>query len=112
MAEDDVTDDSLPSLTARDVCQVLREVTFERRTLTRACDQVWGVLDDGLFIVDVDGWRIALRIEGSALSHCDRCDAPDGRRWAFDSGHRVDTNPVALLSTWEHAMLESLLTRL
>ncbi|MGU9839792.1 MULTISPECIES: DUF7693 family protein [Pseudomonas] len=35
--------------------------------------------------------------------------SPDGLRWSFDSGDRYGTDPVALLSMWEHHTMERML---
>ncbi|WP_425272848.1 DUF7693 family protein [Pseudomonas plecoglossicida] len=35
--------------------------------------------------------------------------SPDGKRWAFAPGSRTD--PIALLSTWEHQRLVRMLNR-
>ena len=102
MTVDESPNPPTPPLTARDVCQLWREVTFERRTVTRACGEGY----DGRFVVDIDGWKITL---GNALDHCEACVSPDGRRWSLGSGDRYGTDPVALLSTWEHATLVRLL---
>jgi len=104
--------DPLPPLTAREVCQVLREVTFERRTMVRAADVPWGQLDAPPFVIDVEGWRITLCCDAGSLTHCEEATSPDGLLWSFDPGDRYGTDPVALLSTWEHLTLERLLKSL
>ncbi|WP_423812656.1 DUF7693 family protein [Pseudomonas viridiflava] len=38
--------------------------------------------------------------------------SPDARRWSFNSEDRFGTNPIALLSVWEHQTLENLLNAL
>ncbi|WP_423246487.1 DUF7693 family protein [Pseudomonas syringae] len=43
------------------------------------------------------------------LGYCEECISPDGRRWSLDSGNRFGTDPIAMLSTWEHQTLERLL---
>lgn len=48
----------------------------------------------------------------SAAGYCEQCVSPDGRHWSFDSGDRFGTDPVALLSTWEHQTLERMLKEL
>lgn len=57
------------------------------------------------FIVDVEGWRITLYNDCDTLDYCESAASPDGLRWAFDLGDRFGTDPVALLSTWEHQTL-------
>jgi hypothetical protein len=94
--------DPSPRVTGRDVCQVLREVTLERRVLVKAGDGSWGQLDAPPFVIDVEGWRITLCCDAGSLNHCEEATSPDGLRWSFDPGDRYGTDPFALLSTWEH----------
>jgi probable phosphoglycerate mutase len=102
----------LPALTARDVSQVLREVIFERRSMTKVgvqtCDEVCACHS----IVDVEGWRITIYNDCDELDYCEECLSPDGRRWSFVPGDRFGTDPIALLSTWEHQTLERMLKAL
>lgn len=51
----DCLDESMPALTAREVCQVLRDAIFGRRAMVRVCAQTWGKLHAGMFMVDIDG---------------------------------------------------------
>jgi hypothetical protein len=102
--------DTPPLLTAREVNQVLREITLGRRAMTPTCDQ--HRLHSGLMVVEVEGWRISLLLDGGELGYCADAVCPDGRQWALDSGARYGTDPVALLSTWEHTTLGSLLKNL
>jgi len=104
--------DHLPNLTAREVCQILREVTFERSAMTVAPRSTLDEADTDTVIVDVDGWRITLHNDCDGLAYCAACVSAQGQRWAFEPGDRLDTNPVALLSTWEHATLDRLLKSL
>lgn len=90
------TDTCPAPLGAREVCQLLREVTFERRVMVKV-----DANDAGRVIVDIDGWIVTLQMEGGALEHCAQCICPDGRHWVLDAGDRYGTDPVALLSTWE-----------
>lgn len=112
MTDDESFENTQGLLTAREVCQVLREVTFERRTMTRIGTQSWDEVYACHFVVDVEGWRITLYNDCDELDYCEECYSPDGRRWCFDLGDRFGTDPVALLSTWEHQMLERLLKAL
>lgn len=98
------------ALTAREVCQVLREVVLGRRKMTRVGNQSWEQLYACHFEVDVEGWRITIYIDCDELDYSERCVSSDGRRWDFDSGDRSD--PIALLSTWEHQTLERMLKAL
>lgn len=100
------------ALTARAVCQVLREVTFGRRAMTKIGSQTWDDVYACHFLVNVDGWRIVLYNDCDTLDYCHEALSPDGQRWAFDLGDRYGTDPVALLSTWEHQTLERMLKEL
>jgi hypothetical protein len=102
----------LSTLTARDVCQILREVTFSRRTIGRVGSQAWGEVSACKFIVDVEGWRVTLYNDCDTLDYCEEAVSPDGQRWAFDPGDRFGTDPVALLSTGELQTLERMLKAL
>lgn len=112
MTSDIGGNEALPALTARDVCQVLREVTFGRREMSKVGAQSWDEVYACHFVVDVDGWLITLYNDCDTLDYCEECLSPDGRHWAFDPGDRSGTDPVALLSTWEHQALERILISL
>ena len=99
-------------LSAREVCQVLREVTFERRTMTKVSQACWDEIYAGHFVVSVEGWRISIYNDCDTLDYCEECVSPEGRRWSFSAGDRFGTDPIALLSTWEHQTLERLLKAL
>ena len=107
-----VSENTAAELSAREVCQVLREVTFERRTMTKASQASWDEIYAGHFVVSVEGWRISIYNDCDTLDYCEECISSDGRRWSFDSGDRFGTDPIALLSTWEHQTLERLLKAL
>jgi hypothetical protein len=95
------------ALTAREVCQVLREVVLGRRTMTKVGSQSWEPVYACNFEVDVEGWRIKVYNNSDELDYCERCVSPEGKCWDFDSRDRTD--PIALLSTWEHQTLERML---
>lgn len=109
MALNNSTDESTPALTARDVSQVLREVTLGLRAMVKVGNQTWDEVYACHFVVAVEGWRITLYNDCDTLDYCEECVSPDGRRWSFDSGDRFGTDPIALLSTWEHRTLEQML---
>ncbi|WP_441346737.1 DUF7693 family protein [Pseudomonas simiae] len=108
----DCIDESIPALTAREVCQALRDAIFGRRTMVRACAQTWVELYAGMFMVYIEGWSIMIFNDCDELDYCEACLSPDGRRWSFDSGDRFGTDPIALLSTWEHQSLYRMLKAL
>ena len=107
-----VSNSTAAELSAREVCQVLREVTFERRMMTKVSQASWDEIYAGYFVVSVEGWWISIYNDCDTLDYCEECVTPDGRRWSFEAGDRFGTDPVALLSTWEHQMLERLLKAL
>lgn len=102
----------LSTFTAREICQVLRAVTFGRRTMTKVGSQTWSDVYACHFQVDVDGWRITLYNNCDTLDYCKGAVSPEGLAWAFDSGDRYGTDPVAMLSTWEYQTLERMLKAL
>ncbi|MGT3076190.1 DUF7693 family protein [Pseudomonas putida] len=110
MIQHDHQDVTPSTLTAREVCQVLREVVLGRRRMTKIGRQSWEQLYICHFEVDVEGWRITIYNDCDELDCCERCVSPEGKHWGFDSGDRTD--PIALLSTWEHQTLERMLKAL
>ncbi|MDG2969392.1 MULTISPECIES: DUF7693 family protein [Pseudomonas] len=102
----------MSALSAREVCQVLREVIFGRCAMTKVGQALWDEIYAGHFLVDVDGWRLSIYNDCDTLDYCEECFSTDGRRWSFDSGDRFGTDPIALLSTWEHRTLERMLKEL
>jgi hypothetical protein len=107
-----VSESTAAELSAREVCQVLREVTFERRTMTKVGHASWDEVYAGHFVVSVEGWHISIYNDCDSLDYCEECVSPEGRRWSFGAGDRFGTDPIALLSTWEHQRLERLLKAL
>ena len=107
-----LTADAASALSAREVCQVLREVIFGRCAMTKVGQASWDEIYAGHFLVDVDGWRLSIYNDCDRLNYCEECFSTDGRRWSFDSGDRFGTDPIALLSTWEHRTLERMLKEL
>lgn len=94
-------------LTAREVCQCLRDAALGVLSL-RPVEEPG---DTGLVSVEVEGWRLRLDFEGGRLHHCERARAPDGREGNLETWQRYGTNPVNLLSTWELAQIERLLAQ-
>jgi len=92
-------------LTAREVCQRLREaalgvVTFEvcaRPDVT------------GLVTVDIEGWSLLLDFADQRLHHCEYARSPAGQEGTLASWQRYGMDPVSLLSTWELEQVERLL---
>lgn len=111
-ADDQCCADALPDLTAREVCQVLREVTFERSVMAAVSCRALDETEAGTVVVDVEGWRITIYTDDNGPAYCEACVSPQGRRWSFEPGDRSGTDPLALLSTWEHATLGRLLKSL
>ncbi len=107
-----ISESTAGELSAREVCQVLREVTFERRTMTKVGQAPWDEVYAGHFVVNVEGWRISIYNDCDTLDFCEECVSPEGRRWSFSAGDRFGTDPIALLSTWEHQKLERLMKAL
>jgi len=95
--------DSAPAITAREVYQVLKDAAMGTRALRVVRD------DTDHRTVDIDGWQLRLFIQDACLRHCEECTAADGRVATLDAWQRYGTDPVALLSGWEHQQLERLL---
>jgi hypothetical protein len=62
--------------------------------------------------IDIDGWAVILQTHDGALTGCTSCMAPDGRTGSLETWQRYGTDPVSLLSTWEHTQIEALLRTL
>lgn len=98
----------MPPLTAREIYQLLRDAALEVRPL-RLRDEP---CETGLMHVDIEGWHLTLDVDDHHLRGCRRCQSADGREGVFDNWQRYGTDPVSLLSTWELAQIERLLTAL
>ncbi|MGF0239055.1 DUF7693 family protein [Rhodococcus sp. IEGM1300] len=90
--------DNAPAITAREVYQLLKDVALGTRTL-RSNGSTNG---NGHVAVAIDGWQLTLFIEGDVLRHCEHCISPEGRSATVETWQRYGTDPVALLSGWEH----------
>ncbi|MHB2240342.1 DUF7693 family protein [Pseudomonas helleri] len=107
-----VSENTAAELYAREVCQVLREAIFGRSVMSKVGHESWDEIYAGHFQINVDGWEISIYNDCDQLDYCKQCISPDARRWSFDSGDRFGTDPIALLSTWEHRTLERMLKEL
>lgn len=87
---------------------MLREVVFGRYQMQKIHALTGDTVYAGHFVVEAEGWTLSLYNDCDALGYCEACKAPDGRQWSFDSGDRFGTDPVAMLSTWEHQTLKRL----
>ncbi|WP_231380580.1 DUF7693 family protein [Pseudomonas mandelii] len=100
------------SLTAREVCRVLTEVTRGKRIMTRSTIQSWSEIYHGLMPVEIDGWHLTLFNDCDTLDYCEYCMSPDRRVGSLETWQRYGTDPVELLSAWEREQLERLLNAL
>lgn len=107
-----VSENTAAELSAREVSHVLREVIFGRTVMSKVGHESWDEIYAGHFQINVDSWEISIYNDCDQLDYCEKCISPDGRHWSFDSGDRFGTDPIALLSAWEHQMLENLLKAL
>ena len=94
----------MPALTAREISQLLRDAALEVRPLRLAGEPSVS----GLMQVDIEGWHLTLEVEAHQLRHCLHCLSSDGRTLA--GWQRYGTDPVSLLSGWEQAQIERLLS--
>ena len=95
--------DRAPAITAREVYQVLKDAAMGTRALRVVR------YDTDHRSVDIDGWQLRLFIQDTCLRQCEECTTADGRVATLDAWQRYGTDPVALLSGWEHQQLEQLL---
>lgn len=100
------------ALSAREVSQLLREVTLGRRLITKVGQESWDEVYACHFQVDIDGWRLSICNDCDTLDYCEECVSPEGRRWSFDSNDSLGSDPVALLTAGEHQALARLLKAL
>lgn len=107
-----VGENTAAELSAREVSQVLREAIFGRSVMSKVGHESWDEIYSGHFQINVDDWQISIYNDCDQLDYCEECVSPDGRHWSFDAGDRFGTDPIALLSTWEHQTLERLLKAL
>lgn len=99
-------------LTAREVCQVLRDIALGVRLMRRSpAPPMSGVAGEYTF-VQADGWVLALCTADAELIGCQACQSPDGRCGSDEIWQRYGTDPVHLLSTWELGQVRRLLSAL
>lgn len=94
---------TITDLTARDVYQLLKDIALETRTLHTVNTR------QGQIEIEVDGWQLTLVSDDDKLSYCQACQSPEGSLGTADSWQRYGTDPVKLLSIWEHEQLQRLL---
>jgi probable phosphoglycerate mutase len=70
MTGDEMTSSNQLRLTARDVCQVLREVIFGRQQMSKVSTLTWDEVHGSHFVIDIDGWRITLHNDCDTLDYC------------------------------------------
>lgn len=99
-------------LTAREVCQVLMNVTLGKRIMMRSSIQSWNEIYHGLMPMEIDGWQLTLFNNCDTLDYCEYGRSPDGRVRTLELWQREGSDPVDLLSAWEREQLERLLAAL
>ncbi|RMQ45566.1 hypothetical protein ALQ04_03718 [Pseudomonas cichorii] len=92
-------------LSAREVYQQLRDAAQGIRLL-----RLEQSLASGLLRITVDDWCLTLDFSENHLQHCQHYLSPEGREWSLDT-QRYGTDPISLLSTWELAQIERLLSK-
>jgi len=100
------------ALTPRETYQLLRDIALGIRTMRRLGEQSWAQVQPGLMTVEVEGWVLTFCNDSDALGYCASCYAPDGRAYVLGSDQKFGTDPIELMSTWEHGELERLLKAL
>lgn len=90
----------------------MRDIALGVRIMRRLGKQSWAEVNGGQMTVEADGWVITFYNDCDTLDYCASCYSPDGRSYIFDSLQQYGTDPVELMSTWEHAQLQRLLSAL
>ena len=90
--------DTTPHLTAREVYQVLKDVSIGTRTIRRACRQSWSEIYHGLMPGEIDGWRLTLFNDCDSLEYCEDCKAPECRVGTLEIWQHYDADPVEIFS--------------
>ncbi len=99
-------------LTAREVCQVLRDIALQTRVMRRVETQASASTLEQTVTIEVDGWVLDLSTADGALAYCQYCQAPDGRAGSCETWQRYGSDPVQWLSTWELEQVRRLLIAL
>lgn len=99
-------------LTAREVCQVLTDVTLGKRIMMRRSIQSWNEIYHGLMPIEIEGWLLTLFNDCDTLDYCDHCRSPDSPVGTLELWQRDGADPVDLLGAWEREQLERLLPAL
>ena len=99
-------------LTAREVCQVLRDIALQTRVMRRVEAQASASALDQTVTVEVAGWVLDLSTADGALAYCQSCQSPDGRAGSCETWQRYGSDPVQWLSTWELEQVRRLLIAL
>lgn len=99
-------------LTAREVCQVLRDIALQTRVMRRVEAPASASALNHTVTVKVDGWVLELSTSDGALAYCQSCQSPDGRAGSCETWQRYGSDPVQWLSTWELEQVRRLLIAL
>lgn len=99
-------------LTAREVCQVLRDIALQTRVMRRCDPQPLSSTLNQTVAVEVDGWILDLYTADGALASCQSCQSSDGRAGSCETWQRYGSDPVQWLSTWELEQVRRLLVAL
>ncbi|MEW2924094.1 hypothetical protein AB1A90_04010 [Pseudomonas juntendi] len=89
---------------------MLRDIALGVRTIRRNGQQSWVEIYCGLMTIESDGWVLTFCNDCDTLDYCDSCYSPDGRAYVFDSMQSYSTDPIELMSNWERAQLEKMLS--
>jgi hypothetical protein len=79
-----------------------RAIALGQRAMRRLGDLRWTQTQTGLMTVEVNGCVLTFSNDSNKLDYCNSCYSSDGREYIFDSSQRFGTDPLELLSTWEH----------
>ena len=97
----------MKALTVREVYEVLRDTALGVLAVRRLSTQTWSEIYCGMMTIEVEGWVITLYNDCNSLDYCDSCYSPDGRSYDYSSPLNQGTDPVELLSSTEHELMEA-----